>query len=205
MCTRTAPEHSVRVLAVVPTPRFSGHAVIDGWGLVPGSFATWKLGSLTTDEARSRSFDRRLLESLERHRPTILVLGIPRQDDLRSRALREIASRLAARCGVIAIERSVSDARRLLLGCQRGSGDDALAACVTNGFFPALERFRAPRQTIQRKYRRHAFEAVALAVRELVERAPLSAAALAKDEAFAMGRFNTTLAASARHHYPEQL
>ena len=195
----------MRILAVVPTPCFSGHAVLDGWGLAPGSFATWKMGSLTTNEARCRSFNRRLLDSLQRHRPAVLVLGISRHDDLRSRALRESASRLAARCGVFAVERPVSEARCLLLGCQRGSEDDALAACVANGFFPALERFRSPRQTIQRRYRLHAFEAVALALLELVERAPLSAAAVARDEAFAMGRFNTALAASARYHFSENL
>jgi hypothetical protein len=205
MCARIAPENSARILAVVPTPGFSGHAVLDGWGLAPDSFATWKLGSVTTDEARCRSFNRRLLDSLQWHRPAVLVLGIPRHDEPRSRVLRESARQLAGRCGVIAVERSVSEARDLLLGCQRGHEDDALAACVANGFFPALERFRGPRQTIQRRYRIHAFEAVALALLELVERAPLSAAAVARDEAFAMGRFNTALAASARRHFPDNL
>jgi len=205
MCARIAPENSARVLAVVPTPRFSGHAVLDGWGLDPGSFATWKLGSLTTDEERFHFFDRRLLKSLRRFRPAILVLGIPRKDDRRSRVLRESARRLAVEYGVAVIEHPVSEARSLLLGCQRGHKNDALAACIANSFFPTLERFRSPRQTIQRKYRLHAFEAVALALLELVERAPLSAAAVASDEAFAMGPFNAALAESARRHFPDKI
>ena len=205
MFARIAPENSARVLAVVPTPCFSGHAVLDGWGLAPGSFATWKLGSLTTDAEREQSFNRRLCESFQRHRPAVLVLGIPRHDDARSRGLREGACRIAASYGVRAIERRVSEARSLLLGCQRGCEDNALSACVANSFFPALRKFRSPKQTIQRRYRLHAFEAVALALLELVERAPLSAAAVARDEAFAMGRFNAALAESARRHFPDNL
>ena len=205
MCARIAPENSARILAVVPTPSFSGHAVLDGWGLAPGSFATWKSGSMTTDSAGERRFKDRLCDSLERYRPVVLVLGIPRRDDPLSRALRESARRLAASYGLHAIERPVSEARSLLLGCQRGPESDALAACVANGFFPALKRFQSPKQTIRRRYRLHAFEAVALALVELVKRAPLSAAAVARDEAFSMGRFNAALAESARRHLPDNL
>ena len=205
MFARIAPEDSARVLAVVPTPQFSGHAVVDGWGLAPGSFATWKLGLFATNEARIRSFNRHLLQSLRRHRPAILVLGIPRQDEPRSQALRHAAIRLAVAHGVPAIVRPVTEARCLFLGRQRGSRDDTLAACVVTGFFPELGPFRNPKQTIQRRYRCHSFEAVALALHELVERTPLSAAVISKDDAFAMGRFNAALTESARRHFPDNL
>ena len=205
MFIRIAPGDSVRVLAVVPRRQFSGHAVVDGWGLAPGSFATWDLRWPATEEERIRSFRQHLIRSLHRYRPGVLVLGIPRFADHLSRALRETAMQLAAAYGVPAVERSVAQARSLLLGCQRGSHDDALADKVTGGFFPELLGHLTERQSIQRKYRRHAFEAAILALHELVERAPLSAAAVAKDAAFEMGTFNSALTASARQHFPDNL
>jgi len=59
---------------------------------------------------------------------------------------------------------------------------------------PELDRFRS-----------HAFDAVALAILALVERAPLSAAVIAKDAAFTMGTFNAALVSSTRRHFPDNL
>jgi hypothetical protein len=205
MFVRTPPEDPARVLVIVATSQFSGHAVVDGWGLAPGSFATWDLISFATNETRTRSFKRHLIRSLHRYRPAVLVLGVPRFDGPIARVLREEATQVATAIGMLIVERPVAAGRHLLLGCLRGSNDDALADRITSGFFPELACFRNGKQTIQRKYRRHAFEAVALALHELVTRAPLSAAAVAKDAAFAMGWFNDALAASARRHFPENL
>lgn len=205
MFARTPPEDPARVLVIVATSQFSGHAVVDGWGLAPGSFATWDLISFATNEARTRSFKRHLIRSLRRYRPALLVLGVPRFDGPRARVLREEATQLATALGMSVVERPVAAGRRLLLGCLRGSNDDALADHITSGFFPELASFRNGKQTVQRRYRSHSFEAVALALHELVARAPLSAAAVAKDAAFAMGRFNAALAESARRHFPDNL
>lgn len=205
MFIRIAPADSGRVLAIVPTPQFSGHAVVDGWGLTPGSFATWDMRWPATREELLRSFRRHLVRSLCGYRPAVLVLGVPRFDGPVSSALREAAMEVAAAYGVPTVVRLVTEARDLLLGCQRGSGDDTLADKVADGFFAELSGFRARKQTIQRRYRRHAFEAAALAVRELVDRRPLSAAAIAKGPAFAMGSFNAALMESARRHFPDNL
>ena len=205
MFIRIAPADPGRVLAIVPAPQFSGHAVVDGWGLAPGSFATWDLRWPATREGLLLSFRRHLVRSLCRHRPAIVVLGIPRFDDTVSAALRETAKLIATAHGVPAVERLVTQARQLVIGSQRGPNDDALADKVVDGFFPELSGLRAKKQTIQRRYRRHAFEAAALAVCELVEHEPLSAAVIAKDAAFAMATFNAALTASARRHFPDNL
>lgn len=205
MFARTPPVDPARVLVIVATSQFSGHAVVDGWGLAPGSFATWDLTSFATDEARTRSFKRHLIRSLHRYRPAILVLGAPRFDGPISRVLREEATQLATALGVSVVERPVAAGRRMLLGCLRGSNDDALAERISTGFFPELASFRSDKQAVQRRYRSHSFEAVALALHELVARSPLSAAAVARDDAFAMGLFNTALAESARRHFPDNL
>ncbi|MGA7742824.1 MAG: hypothetical protein WBP56_20645 [Polyangia bacterium] len=205
MFARTPPEDPARVLVIVATKQFSGHAVVDGWGLAPGSFATWDLISFATNEARTRSFKRHLIRSLCRYRPAVLVLGVPRFDGPSARVLREEATQLATALGMSVVERPVAAGRRLLLGCLRGSNDDALADHITSGFFPELASFRNGKQTVQRRYRSHSFEAVALALHELVERAPLSAAVIARNEAFSMGRFNAALTESARRHFPDNL
>jgi|GEM_PF-1258865 len=205
MFIRIAPAEPGRVLAIVPAPQFSGHAVVDGRGLAPGSFATWDLRWPVTREEQILSFRRHLLRSLCRYRPAVVVLGVPRFDDPVSDALREAAKQVATEHGVPTIERLVTQGRQLLIGCQRGPWDDALADRLVDGFFPELAGFRYKKQTIQRRYRRHAFEAAALAVLELVERAPLSAAVIAKDAVLAMGAFKAALTASARRHFPENL
>ena len=205
MFARIAPTHPGRVLAVVSAPQFPGQAVVDCQGLAPGSFATWKLRPSDTSEVQRRSFNHHLLHSLRLYRPDSVVLGVPWRDDLRSRILREKLHHLAVLLGVPVIERSVAEARHLLLGCRRGSTDDTMAAHLAEGFFPELGQFRSDKQTMPRRYRSHAFDAVALAILALVERAPLSAAAIAKDAAFAMGTFNAALMASARRHFPDSL
>jgi RNase H-fold protein (predicted Holliday junction resolvase) len=200
MSDRIAPADPARVLAVVPTPRYTGFAVVDGWGLAPNGFATWSLQDTKTDQGRTRSLTNRLLRSIRQHQPAVLVLGIPRFDDAKPRLLREVAANLAAACDVPVVVHSVADARRLLLGRTRGQVQRALADRLTRGFFPELAAVKS--NATSERYRCHAFEAVALALHELVHRAPLSAAVVAKTEAFGMGNFNAALSASCRRHDP---
>jgi hypothetical protein len=201
MSARIAPVDPARVLAVVPTPRLAGFAVIDGWGLAPDGFATWSLRVTKTDHGRVRSLTRRLLRSIRQHQPAVLVLGIPRFDVAKSCMLREVAATLAAACDLPVLVRSVADARRLLLGRTRGQVQRALSARLARGFFPELATVKS--NATSERYRCHAFEAVALALCELVDRAPLSAAAIAQTEAFGMGNFNAALSVSCQRHYLE--
>lgn len=203
MSTRIAPVDPARVLAVVPTPRFAGFAVIDSRGLAPNGFATWSLRITKTDEGRFRSFTRRILRSIRQYQPAVLVLGIPRFDSAKSRMLREVAASLASTCDVPVLVQPVADARRLLLGRNRGQFQCALADRLTRGFFPELATVRS--DATSERYRCHAFEAVALGLCELVDRAPLAAAAVAKTEAFGMGNFNAAIEESAKRHFPDDL
>ena len=203
MFARIAPVHPGRVLALVPASRYIGHAVLDCTGLAPASFATWNLEPNRPYEDRLRLFLLCLHHSLRVHRPAVLVLGVPRFDNDRLRVFRRIAAKLATAHGVSVVARRVDDARRLLFGRTRGDRLDALADRLVRGFFPQLA---VPRTTGEaRRYHRNAFSAAAVALHELVERAPLSAAVIAKNEAFAMGRFNAALAESARRHFPDNL
>jgi len=203
MSTRIAPADPARVLAVVPTPRLAGFAVIDGSGLAPKGFATWSLRVTKSDHGRFHSLTRRLLRSIRQYQPAVLVLGIPRFDVAKSRMLREVAATVATACDLPVLVRSVANARRLLLGRTRGQVRRALADCLTRGFFPELAKVKS--DATSERYRCHAFEAVALGLCELVDRAPLSAATVAKIEALGIGNFNDALAESARRHFPDSL
>jgi hypothetical protein len=209
MFARIAPACPGRVLALVPAARYAGVAVADCTGLLPKSFATWNLEPLSksrhdlTVEGRSKIVCERLLDALDRYRPSVVVLGLPRFDSHCTTALREVAAKLAKEHGVVTMTRAVADARDLLLGRIRGQHLDAIALRLAKGFFPELGAVSTDGEA--RRYHRHSFSAAALAIHELVECAPLSAAVLAKDDAFAMGRFNATLAKSARRHFPDKI
>jgi len=209
MFARFAPASPGRVLALVPASRYVGAAAVDHTGMLPGSFATWNLEPLSksrrhlTVESRTRTVRERLVAALDQYRPSSLVVGVPRFDNDCTGALREAASRLARAHGVVVLSRPVADARELLLGRVRGPRLDAVAARLAKGFFPELGAVSTKGEA--RRYHRHSFTAAALAVLVLVERAPLSAAVIARDAAFAMGRFNDALAASARRHFPDNL
>jgi hypothetical protein len=209
MFARIAPASSGRVLALVPASRYVGVAVVDCTGLLPGSFATWNLEPLSrsrchlTVESRARIICGRLLGTLDRYRPSAVVLGVPRFDGHCTAALRDAAAKLAKAHGVVTVSRPVADGRELLLGRVRGPSLDAIATRLAKGFFPELGTVSHKGEA--RRYHRHSFTAAALAVLELVERAPLSAAVIAKDAAFAMGTFNAALMASARRHFPDNL
>ena len=209
MFARIAPERPGRVLALVPGSRYAGIAVVDCTGLLPGSFATWNLEPLSesrhdlTAESRARTVCRRLLRAIERYRPSAVVLGVPRFDGHCTRVLLDAACRISKAHGVPTVTRTAAEARELLLGRVRGQSLDAVAIRLTKGFFPELGAVSTEGEA--RRYHRHAFTAAALAVLGLVERAPLSAAVIAKDAAFAMGTFNAALTASARRHFPDNL
>lgn len=209
MFARIAPGCPGRVLALVPASRYVGAAAVDHTGLLPGSFATWNLEPLSksrhrlTVESRTRTVQERLADALGRYRPSAVVVGVPRFDNDCTAALREGASRLARAHGVVALSRPVADARALLLGHVRGPRLGAVAARLATGFFPELGMVSTKGEAA--RYHRHSFTAAALAVLVLLERAPLSAAVIARDEAFAMGTFNAALMASARRHFPDNL
>jgi len=203
MSTQTAPADPPRVLALVPACRFAGLAVVDVRGIAPGGFASWSLRGRRTHDGRSAALARRLLTAIKKYRPTVIVLGIPRFDGREQRLLREVAADLAASCEVPVLVRSCAQARQLILGRLRGQARRVLADRLTCGFFPELASVKT--DDTSERYRSHALEALALAVHDLVGRAPLSAAVIAQDAAFAMGGINAALTDSAKRHFPDNL
>jgi hypothetical protein len=196
----TRPHHvPSRVLALVVAPRFSGAAVVDGFGLA--DFASWNHNAHLTLDEKARALAERAARLARLHRPGRIVLGIPLREDYRGRLMRAEVRRSLGRFGVAFSERPVAEARRLVLGRTRGRGANALHAVVVRGFFPELaDRVRRTREA--GAYWRHAFDATAVAVEELVEIAPRAAAALAQPEAFASDAFAHAIAASDARKYP---
>ena len=176
----------IRVLSLVPARRYTGLAVVDGFGMPEHGFQTWKLDRFHKLGEKKGTLALRLTRALRQFRPTLAVLGIPKYDDATCRALRKAAETIFESTGLPFVVRSIAEARHLMLGKYMGKDEDEFAKSVVSGFLPELARFLKS-SAIVRQYRRHAWEAVGLAIVELLGRAPLQAAALARPEAFAMG------------------
>lgn len=96
------------------------------------------------------------------------------------------------------IVRNVRVGISLLVRGMRGDQPNTLATRLVHGFLPELAPHLEHTEAVA-WYHRSAWHATALALAELVEHAPVAAAALARPEAFAMGRFHANLLASLRH------
>ena len=201
MPTRHASAKPTRVLAVLPAPRFTGVAVLDGTGIVPGGFASWNLRSSRTSADRTSVLRKRLVAAISRFRPTVVVVGTPTCQPAAAREMREAVQQIALARGLPVVERLVVESRKLLLGRPGGSAQDALARQLIRGFFPALSAWKKGANSS--RYRRHAFSALALALHELALRAPLSAAAISNAEAYNVCGWNALLAEQTRNLYPQ--
>jgi hypothetical protein len=191
------PLRRVRVFSLVPARRYAGLAVVDGFGMPDGGFQTWKLDRFRTLVEKKAAVALRLTRALRKFRPTLAVLGIPKYDDATCRALRKVAETIFENAGLPFVVRSVAEARQFLLGKYMGESEDEFAKSIVRGFVPELAPF-LKRSAIVLQYRRHAWEAVGLAIVELLGRAPLQAAALARPEAFTMGAIAETLRQAAQ-------
>jgi hypothetical protein len=191
------PLRRVRVFSLVPARRYAGLAVVDGFGMPEHGFQTCKLDRFRSLVEKKAAFALRLTRALRKFRPTLAVLGIPKYDDDTCRALRKVAETIFKSAGLPFVIRSVAESRHLLLGKYMGDSEDEFAKSIVSGFLPELARFLKP-SAIIRQYRRHAWEAVGLAITELLGRAPLQAAALARPGAFAMGTIAETLQQAAQ-------
>jgi hypothetical protein len=190
------------VLALVLHPRYSGNAVIDRWGLVPNGLQSWDLRRHRSAAAMREAVEKRLRRSLRHHRPGLVVLGVSRRDDARSRALRLSAERMLRGLRVRFVVRSVADGRRLLVGRIRGRRRGELTERLTRGFFPELA-FHQNRSAGGERYRRHGWHALALAILEMARRHPRPAFAMARSEAFEAGTFVEEVARADRRLNPD--
>ena len=188
------------MLALVLAPRYAGCAVVDGFGLAPGSPESWDLRWYPDDAARAVAVRDRVGRAVVLHKPTIAVLGVPSAAGSRCELLRRAAEDVLVAHRVVVAERHVTPARRLITGPWHGKRSPTLASAIIQGFFPELARFRPG--SIDR-YRRHTWNAIALAIHELVLCAPRSAFAMARTEAFDIPSFADAVTASELRLHPE--
>lgn len=191
-----------RVLAVLPAPRFTGLAVLDGTAIVPGGFASWNLRGAKSDGERILILRKRLVAALSRFHPSVVVVGIRNCKSVASAEMQEAVKQIALAHGLPVVCRLVVESRILLLGRSGGSAKNALAQQLVRGFFPGLAAWKNGANSS--RYRCHAFSALALALHELALRAPLSAAAISNAEALNVCAWNELLAERTRSLYPQE-
>lgn len=181
------------VLALMIHPGHSGYAALDGFG--ERAFGATQLSRVPAERA---SILVRLLGRLARRtRPTRIVLGVPRAADPFAASLREEARRACRRLHLDVVVRPLARALERLGAAGRPQGRNGLARHLTERFFPGLfHKFTARLGRLWK--RRPAWHALALALSELVEVAPLSAAALAPAAGHRVPSFRNAL----RHALP---
>lgn len=198
-----------RILGLVLSPRFGGEVVIDGFGIAPvpmtpeeardparsTSFRVLNFRSVRDSPSRRRFLERHLVRCARQYRPTLAVIGTPTNPSNIFRASLRVARKALESRGVQVIEGSLVRARQLLLGHVRGKTRDGLSQSLTTNFFPELTTRWCGKQ--KRRYERHAWNALALAVVALAEHRPVSALALAQPKAVFPTGFSTLLAHAA--------
>lgn len=191
---------SFRVLSFVFHTSYSGRVALDGFGLVDRSLLASRLGL----RSRSEKFNvlkQLLRRSLRRFRPSVVVLGFSHCDSCTSRVLRDNAINVLRASHVPVVVRPVRDGHSMLCERVRGRRRNQLARAIVSGFLPELAA-RLPQTDGSDPRLRSLWHAVAVALRELLERFPRAAAALARPAAFRTGRFNTLLARAERRRHP---
>src|SRR5438046_2986262 len=106
-----------RVLALVPSPRYAGCAVLDGWGL--HAFEGWDLRG-RHGAAASPEIARRVEQSIRLYRPTMLAVGVPERDARSLEALRTAARNAAEERGITVAAVKVAEAWQLIRGVRPG-------------------------------------------------------------------------------------
>jgi hypothetical protein len=202
MPTCHASAKPTRVLAVLPAPRFTGVAALDGMGIVPGGFASWNLRSAKSDTERLRILRKRLVAALSHFNPTVVVVGIRNCKSAESVEMREVVKQIALARGLPVVCRLVVESRKLLLGRPGGDVQNALARQLVRGFFPGLNAWK--KGSNSSRYRCHAFSALALCLHEFALRAPLSAATMSNAHALSVCSWSAFLAEQTRNHYPQE-
>ncbi len=197
---------SCRILGLVLSPRWGGMVVVDGYGIAPVpmtpaelkapardmSFRTIELREAATTIRRSSSIERHLSDAILRYSPTLAVLAVHRKESRDHPRMRLVAREFLARHGIPTIERKIVDARKLFLGRVRGRRRDDLSERLAKDFFPELSA-RIGENPERRRYERHAWNALALALGVLAEFRPISAITLSQPGALLSPTFKKLL------------
>lgn len=174
------PKGRHRILAFVLHRGVSGRAAVDGFGVVERSATTLRLGRRIDQDplALARTVER----SVRRFSPSVVVFSFERNSQPVSLGLLAEAEAVLRARGIATVRRSVTSARKLLLGLESRSRYFALARLIVESFAPEL-RGRLPTSSRVQLHTRPLWSAVALAVQELALRSPRAAFALLRPHA----------------------
>lgn len=171
------------MLALMLHPGYSGYAALDGWG--GRAFGTSRLAGSADRASMLVRLVRRLARRL---RPARVVLGIPARGAALAAPLRRATARACRALGLAVVSRPLRGALERLGAEGLPPSRNALARHLVGRFVPGL--FHEFRDRLDRLWhRRPAWHAVALAVSELAEVSPMSAAALAPAAGHAVPAF----------------
>lgn len=175
------------VLGVVIASRYAGHACVDGFGLVPGDvapFGTWSLRYAKHPIARANLLLAKVRRAIRRYRPISVVVAA----STRTRHVMQLVDHAVRACTSVGVQASVSFAHDGLnaLGWRRGSRAPDAVRVIAKHYLPELRTELPPEHDFAVhsepwRYRRTAWQATALALRELGRIRPLSLAALVRD------------------------
>lgn len=192
---RESSAPSSRILAFQLHAGCSGQCVLDGFGLAPGSWKTSRVAARSSAELAR--FVRR---AVERFRPAAVVLGVSRRKALSDAALRRAAFSALRPLGVPVVVRHMREAYSLFRDRIRGTRREELVHAIAVNFLPERSRELTPKRVHDR---RSAWQALALALVELIHRFPRSAAALATSRAFSIRPFRAALARAEVARHPD--
>lgn len=188
MSLQPSPSAGSSVLALTLRPGYSGFAFLDGFG--ERAFGTCQLSRRPSD--RPSVLVRLIQRLVGSTRPTCVAIGVSRRDGPEAAHLRRRAARLCRDLGLDVVIRPLATAFTRLGLASSTPGRNALARHLTQNFVPGL--MHRCRKTLRRVwYRRPAWHALALAVSELVNVAPFSAAALVPAEGHRLPAFQSAL------------
>lgn len=188
---------SSRILAFQLHAGCSGQCVLDGFGLAHRGWKTSRVASRTT-----AALTRFVRSGVRRFRPSAVVLGISRRETAPDAKLRTRALAALRPLGVPVVVRHMREAYAMFRNRIRGTHREELVRTISVNFLPESARGLTPKRIHDR---RSAWQALALALVELVHRFPRSAAALATSRAFSIRPFHAALLKAERTRHPDSV
>ncbi len=192
---RASSAPSSRILAFQLHAGCSGQCVLDGFGLAPGGWKTSRVATRTTAE-----LVRFVRRSVRRFHPSAVVLGVSRRMAPPDAAFRRTAFSALRPLGVPVVVRHMREAYALFRDRIRGARREELVHTIAVNFLPVCSSELTPKRIHDR---RSAWQALALALVELVHRFPRSAAALATSRAFSIRPFHVALLKADMAQHPD--
>ena len=177
--------------------RHAGIAALDRWGLAINGFRCVDVRQLRRRLALDVAVAHFVRAVVDQYRPALVLIAHAGGESSPD-PMTLITARRACRFFKVPVaERRVRDAEELFGGCSTGHRR-ALTHRLCDGFFPELRGY-ITHDYERSRYYRHAWQALALALRELVERHPRAAFALARRD---VGNLGPSIARAESLHHP---